>query len=157
MNQIRRIYENDLEAIVGGAADGLDVGVYEMFRSEPDDQHDEPWIDLIPTGGLSVNCQCLVVAATREEARRLLDETDPEASGCGDEHLWLPTADSPERCGCGSHGDPDEAISGSCNDMRWISDVLADLCPTCQGDPSLNCPDCAGRGADLIDEDELDG
>jgi SOS response regulatory protein OraA/RecX len=28
------------------------------------------------------------------------------------------------------------------------------ICPTCQGDPSLLCPDCAGRGTELIDSDE---
>lgn len=35
------------------------------------------------------------------------------------------------------------------------SDESLLICPTCQGDPSLNCPDCAGRGADLLEADEL--
>ncbi len=57
---------------------GLDSGCFELF---PKDEADE--------GGMSVNSRCLVIAPTLAEAQRLLDQTDPEASGCDETHLWL--------------------------------------------------------------------
>lgn len=80
MNTIRKISESD--GITDDMVEGLDAGVYEMFDGEDG-------LDLIDTGGLSVNCRCLVVAPTLEAAQKLLDGCDPLASGCDDTHLWM--------------------------------------------------------------------
>lgn len=80
MNRIRKIQVSD--GITDEMVEGLEAGVYEMFDGERG-------LDLIDTGGLSVNCQCLVISPTLEDAQAMLDECDPAASGCDDTHLWL--------------------------------------------------------------------
>lgn len=84
-NTFREISTADLAALgIEDQAEGLEVGVYEIF-----DSGDE--IELIDTGLLSVNCRCLIVAQSEEQAQELIDQTDPAASGCDDTHFWLPT------------------------------------------------------------------
>lgn len=78
-NNLRTITRKD--GITDAMVAGLDAGVYEMFECE------DGSIDLIDTGLLSVNCQCLVIAPTQAEAQKMLDECDPAASGCNDTHL----------------------------------------------------------------------
>lgn len=80
MIMLRKITNRD--GITDEMVEGLNAGVYEIFDGEDG-------IDLIDTGGLSVNCRCLVIADTIERAQEMLDECDPSASGCDDDHLWL--------------------------------------------------------------------
>lgn len=88
MNSLQRTSESELEAL-GIDLDGESIGVYEMY------EHDDGRIELIDTGGLSVNCRVLVIAETEAEAQSLLDACDPSASGCEDEtHLYLPSMTS---------------------------------------------------------------
>lgn len=84
MNSIRETTLSELARLgIEEQTEGLSAGVYEMFD-------DDGEIDLIDTGLLSVNCQCLVVATSLDAAQKLIDRTDPAASGCDDTHLWLP-------------------------------------------------------------------
>jgi hypothetical protein len=93
MNSIRKTTLAELNELgIEEPTEGLPKGVYEMCAPDGDHQYQDDWIDLIDTGGLSVNCQCLVIADTEEEAKQLIEECDPSASGCDDTHLWLPTA-----------------------------------------------------------------
>lgn len=83
MNRMRQTSEAELEQL-NIEIDGESNGVYEMYD-------DDGEIELIDTGGLSVNCRCLVIAESQDEAQRMLDECDPSASGCDDTHLYLPS------------------------------------------------------------------
>jgi len=85
MNTLRKTNDSELASlgIDESQTEGLPCGCYEIFDNGEA-------IELIDTGGLSVNCQCLVVAPTLPEAQTMLDDTDPEASGCDETHLWLP-------------------------------------------------------------------
>lgn len=95
-NRIQKVTDADLSnyGIDESQVEGLEVGCYEVFEMDEADE-DGFTHDLISTGGLSVNCRCLVVAPTLEEAQRLIDQTDPEASGCDETHLWVESADAP--------------------------------------------------------------
>jgi len=93
MNTIKETTEKQLRrmGVRKAMLEGLEDGVYELNEIEEDDDEFEAGdIDVIPTGGISVNCRCLVVTNSIEEAQRLIDETDPAASGCDETHLWLP-------------------------------------------------------------------
>jgi hypothetical protein len=94
-NRIQKVTEADLSSygIDESQVEGLEVGCYEVFELDEADENGFTH-DLIDTGGLSVNCCCLVVARTLEEAQQIIDQTDPEASGCNDTHLWVEAMDS---------------------------------------------------------------
>ncbi len=81
MNRMKQITESKLDSM-GISFEGESRGVYEIFEGEDG-------LELIETGGLSVNSRCLVIAVSEETAQKWLDECDPAASGCDDTHYWL--------------------------------------------------------------------